>query len=167
MGIDKHFECNTSFWNFAQWLVQGQHYVTFFTRQTRCCVHRCVQLRWNRELKKGDAIIVWVCKGARCHQHKESTLLGCPWIIYCLQQVENYKLPLMNGQATHHNFEVWNIFSGRISKCHMRWKLGCKIFCGLFNQYFIWEIDPWHVWPKSKGTNNCWTRRAHIDGVSI
>jgi hypothetical protein len=24
----------------------------------------------------GDIIIVWVCKGVKCHQHKESALVG-------------------------------------------------------------------------------------------
>jgi hypothetical protein len=44
MGIYKYYECNTPLWNFVQQLVQGQHYVTFFTRQTKCYVHRCVRL---------------------------------------------------------------------------------------------------------------------------
>jgi hypothetical protein len=44
MGIHKHYECNTSLWNFAQQLVQGQHYVAFSNRQNKCYVHRYVQL---------------------------------------------------------------------------------------------------------------------------
>jgi hypothetical protein len=47
MGINKYYECNTSLWNFAYRFVQGQHYVAFFAKQTRCCVHRHVQLGWS------------------------------------------------------------------------------------------------------------------------
>jgi hypothetical protein len=35
MGIHKHYECNTSLWNFAQQIVQGQHYVKFFNKYTK------------------------------------------------------------------------------------------------------------------------------------
>ncbi len=61
----------TSLWNFAQWLVQEQHYVAFFDIQTRCCIHRRVWLGWSHVLARGDAIIVGLCKGARCYQHKK------------------------------------------------------------------------------------------------
>jgi hypothetical protein len=27
-------------------------------------------------LVKGDTIIVWVCQGTRCHQHKENVSMG-------------------------------------------------------------------------------------------
>ncbi len=49
----------------------------------------------------------------------------------------------------------------------MGWRLGCRIFCGKFNQNVIWESDPWHIWPKSRGTKKCSTHHAHIDGASI
>jgi hypothetical protein len=35
-----------------------------------------------------------------------------------------------------------------VGKCHMGWWLGCRIFCGQFNQDVMWETNPWHVWPK-------------------
>ncbi len=50
-------------------------------------------------------------------------------------------------------FEVWNIIGGQIDKFHMGWRLGCKIFCGQFNQDVIWKGDPWHVWAEFRGTN--------------
>jgi hypothetical protein len=59
-------------------LVQEQHYVASFGRQTKCYVHRCVQLGWNWVLTRGDAIIVWFCKGTRCHQHKKKCIGGLP-----------------------------------------------------------------------------------------
>ncbi len=31
----------------------------------------------------------------------------------------------------------------------------------------IWETNPWHVWPKSKGTKDYSTHCAQIDGASI
>jgi hypothetical protein len=47
------------------------------------------------------------------------------------------------------------------------WKLGCRIFCGQFNQDVIWGSDPWHVWVESKSMKNCSTCYAHIDGASM
>jgi hypothetical protein len=43
MVIHKRYECNTSLWTFVQ-LVQGQHNVAFFARQTKCYVHGRVRL---------------------------------------------------------------------------------------------------------------------------
>jgi hypothetical protein len=106
MGIHKHYKCNTSFWNFAQWLVQGQHYVTFSSRQTKFYVHRHLWFGWSQTLARGDTIIIWVYQGIRCHQHKESVLVGGPIIGFYLQQIGNCKFPSMNGQATPNNFEV-------------------------------------------------------------
>ncbi len=139
---------------------------TLFARQTKCCVHRHLQLRWNRTLTRGDAIIVWVCQETRCHQHKENVLV-CGPKFYFLQWIENYKFPLTNDQATPNYFEVWNIFDGQVNKCHMGWILGCKIFCGQFNQNVIWKNVPWHVWTKSRNTKNYSTCHAYIDGASI
>ncbi len=48
----------------------------------------------------------------------------------------------------------------------MGWRLGCKIFCGQFNQD-VWENDPWHVWIEYRGMKNCSTCHAHINGASI
>jgi serine/threonine protein kinase len=41
----------------------------FSGKQTKCCVHRHVWLGWSQLLAKGDAIIAWLYKGTRCHQH--------------------------------------------------------------------------------------------------
>ncbi len=77
--------------NFTQQLVQEQHYVASSNRQTKCYVHRCVWLGWNQALAKGDTIILCLCKGTKCHQHKNNALVGCPRIVFCLQRIKNYK----------------------------------------------------------------------------
>jgi hypothetical protein len=43
----------------------------FLTNKPNVLVHRCVWLGWSRVLARGGAIIVWVCKGTRCHQRKK------------------------------------------------------------------------------------------------
>jgi hypothetical protein len=50
---------------------------------------------------------------------------------------------------------------------HIRWRLWCRRFLGQFNEDVICESDPWHVWAKSKATNNCSTHHAQIDEASI
>jgi hypothetical protein len=37
---------------------------------------------------------------------KKNALVGCPKIIFYLQQIKNYKFPLMNHYITRHKFEV-------------------------------------------------------------
>ncbi len=120
----------------------------------------CVQLGWSRTFIRGNTIIMWVYKGARCHQCKEMHWWVASELLFCLQQVKNYKFFSTNGQATCHNFDKL-----KAGKCHMGWRLGCRIFYGQFNQDVIWETNPWHVWPKSKGTKNYSTHCTHIDGA--
>jgi hypothetical protein len=60
-------------------------------------------------------------------------LVDYPKIVFCLHRIKNCKFPLINGQVTCRNFEVWSIFDGQASKCHMGWWLGCNIFCGQFH----------------------------------
>ncbi len=43
----------------------------FLTDKTKCCVHKHVWLGWSWALTRGDTIIVWLCKGTRCHQCKK------------------------------------------------------------------------------------------------
>jgi hypothetical protein len=52
MGIHKHYECNTSLWNFPQQLVRGQHYVAFFGKQTKCHVHSMCNWGENGHLQE-------------------------------------------------------------------------------------------------------------------
>ncbi len=77
-----------------------------------------------------------------------------PYSCFCLWQTGHCTLPLMNGQTTLNIFEVWSIFDGQVGKCHMGWRLRCKIFRGWLNQNVIWELGHrWHVWAKSRCTN--------------
>jgi hypothetical protein len=83
---------------FAQQLVQGQHYVAFFGRQTKCCVHRRLRLGRSCTLTRGDAMIVWVCKWAKCHQCKKKMHWWvAPKLFYDYNELKNYKFTSING----------------------------------------------------------------------
>ncbi len=78
---------------------------------------------------RSDTIIIWVNQWTRCHQCKESVLVGGPRTFFCLEQTKNWNFPSMDGQTTPNNFEdFWSIFNGQIGKWHTGWRLGCKMF---------------------------------------
>jgi hypothetical protein len=49
------------------------------------------------------------------------------WIWKC-------KFPSTYNEVTLNNFDVWGIFDWKVYKCHMGWKLGCKVI--------FWMIQP-------------------------
>jgi hypothetical protein len=85
---------------------------------------------------------------------QKNAFVGCPIIVFCLQQVGNYKFPLTNGQATCHNFEIWSIFGGHANKCHMGWWLGLLTihFYTIIN-YTCVKCTTFRFFPFSIATN--------------
>ncbi len=59
---------------------------------------------------------------------------GWSLIIFYIWWVWNYKFLLAYNKMTPNNFDVWGIFDGKVYKCHMGWRLGCKII--------FWMIQP-------------------------
>jgi hypothetical protein len=87
------------------------------------------------------------------------------WILF----IANQELQIPFYEWPNNMPQLWGLkhIWWQASKCHMGWWLGCRIFCGQFNQDVIWKIDLWHVWPKYKAKNKCSTCCVHIDGTSI
>jgi hypothetical protein len=65
-------------------------------------------------LAKHDTIIVWVCKGTRCHQHnkkKKKVLVGCPRIffVYNESRIFNFLQQMAKQHVTTLKLEAYSM----------------------------------------------------------
>lgn len=70
----------------------SQHYIMLC--MYKCCVHKHVWLGWSWTLTRGDAIIVWFCKGIGCHQHTKKCVSGWPQNCFFFIASQELQIPL-------------------------------------------------------------------------